>query len=269
MFALTFWCDLNHCFRRMPMFVRLLFVFACLVQIARAEEPKLSEERVVFQIPQGDIEFAFFPEVCAQRSSMIMTVLESYHDCRFACRWHPLHQLTSSNWLPLGFTREIISSGCVVRHVEFQGHGPWGAFNKPMPFLASWLPVVGLIRFLNSELQVDKGFVAQTADVMSGRNIPLNEQQRAVGGKTVPLEVKEGVKHVEGVRLKFWVDMKSMLLAKLFKYTSVKMNIYILPRVVSGMVSMARGGPPDSGGSSFFIMFGKAPHLDMQYGIFG
>ena len=36
-----------------------------------------------------------------------------------------------------------------------------------------------------------------------------------------------------------------------------------------GMVSMARGGPPDSGASSFFIMFGDAPHLDMQYGIFG
>ena len=42
--------------------------------------------------------------------------------------------------------------------------------------------------------------MAQTADVMSGRNIPLNDQQRNVGGKTVPLEVKEGVKHVEGER---------------------------------------------------------------------
>jgi len=35
----------------------------CLIWLARAEEPKISAERVVFQIAQGDIEFAFFPEV--------------------------------------------------------------------------------------------------------------------------------------------------------------------------------------------------------------
>ena len=38
---------------------------------------------------------------------------------------------------------------------------------------------------------------------------------------------------------------------------------------IVGIVSMARGGSPDSGGSSFFVMYGDAPHLDMQYGIFG
>ena len=36
---------------------------ACLIWLARSEEPKISAERVVFQIAQGDIEFAFFPEV--------------------------------------------------------------------------------------------------------------------------------------------------------------------------------------------------------------
>ena len=46
--------------------------------------------------------------------------------------------------------------------------------------------------------QVDKGFVAQTADVMSGSILKMNEQQKAIGGKNVPLEVKEGVKHHEG-----------------------------------------------------------------------
>ncbi len=32
---------------------------------------------------------------------------------------------------------------------------------------------------------------------------------------------------------------------------------------------MARGASEDSGASSFFFMFGRASHLDMQYGIFG
>lgn len=36
-----------------------------------------------------------------------------------------------------------------------------------------------------------------------------------------------------------------------------------------GIVSMARGGSRDSGTSSFFIMYGSAPHLDMEYGAFG
>jgi hypothetical protein len=33
-------------------------------------EPKLSNERVVFVIEQGEIEFAFFPEVIIQDPSM-------------------------------------------------------------------------------------------------------------------------------------------------------------------------------------------------------
>jgi cyclophilin family peptidyl-prolyl cis-trans isomerase len=32
---------------------------------------------------------------------------------------------------------------------------------------------------------------------------------------------------------------------------------------------MARGSDPNSGGSSFSILLGSAPHLDMQYTIFG
>jgi cyclophilin family peptidyl-prolyl cis-trans isomerase len=50
----------------------------------------------------------------------------------------------------------------------------------------------------NHFFRVDKGFVAQTADVMSGSIYPMNEQQKAVGGKNVPLEVHKGVKHHEG-----------------------------------------------------------------------
>src|SRR5690606_12636313 len=36
-----------------------------------------------------------------------------------------------------------------------------------------------------------------------------------------------------------------------------------------GVLSMARSSHPDSAGSQFFIMHGKAPHLDGQYSAFG
>jgi len=38
---------------------------------------------------------------------------------------------------------------------------------------------------------------------------------------------------------------------------------------VRGVVSMARSGHPDSGGSQFFIMFKPSAHLDGQYAAFG
>jgi hypothetical protein len=52
--------------------------------------------------------------------------------------------------------------------------------------------------FLCSGLQVDKGFVAQVADVMGGREAPVNEEQRQEGEKTVPEEFSK-VKHVRGI----------------------------------------------------------------------
>lgn len=36
-----------------------------------------------------------------------------------------------------------------------------------------------------------------------------------------------------------------------------------------GVISMARSARPDSGGSQFFIMVEKSPHLDGQYAAFG
>lgn len=47
----------------------------------------------------------------------------------------------------------------------------------------------------NHFFRVDRGFVAQTADVLGGRRAPLDALQREVAGRTVPLEVVEGVKH--------------------------------------------------------------------------
>ena len=60
---------------------------------------------------------------------------------------------------------------------------------------------------------------------------PLLSQAEA--SKTVPLEVREGVIHTKGV------------------------------------VSMGRYDDPNSGTSSFSVLLGNAPHLDMTYTIFG
>eukprot|EP00877_Chromochloris_zofingiensis_P005127 jgi/Chrzof1/14615/Cz09g09160.t1_CYP23 len=85
----------------------------------------------------------------------------------------------------------------------------------------------------NHIFRVDKGFVAQVADVVGGRTYDMNHKQKAEAGKTVPLEVKEGVKHVAGV------------------------------------LSMGRYDDPNSRQSSFSFLLGDAPHLDMKYTIFG
>ncbi|GAB2233184.1 hypothetical protein Droror1_Dr00002402 [Drosera rotundifolia] len=47
-------------------------------------------------------------------------------------------------------------------------------------------------------LQVDKGFVAQVADVVGGRTTPMNDEQREEAEKTVVGEFSE-VKHVRGI----------------------------------------------------------------------
>lgn len=46
--------------------------------------------------------------------------------------------------------------------------------------------------------QVDKGFVAQVADVMGGRTAPMNAVQREEAKKTVVGEFSQ-VKHVRGI----------------------------------------------------------------------
>lgn len=46
--------------------------------------------------------------------------------------------------------------------------------------------------------QVDKGFVAQVADVSSGRTAPMNEVQRREADKTILGEFSD-VKHVRGI----------------------------------------------------------------------
>eukprot|EP00262_Sarcandra_glabra_P015453 TRINITY_DN4757_c0_g1_i1.p1 TRINITY_DN4757_c0_g1~~TRINITY_DN4757_c0_g1_i1.p1 ORF type:complete len:232 (-),score=35.38 TRINITY_DN4757_c0_g1_i1:82-777(-) len=84
----------------------------------------------------------------------------------------------------------------------------------------------------NHFFRVDKGFVAQVADVVVGRTAPMNEEQREEAEKTVIGEFSE-VKHVRGI------------------------------------LSMGRYSDPNSASSSFSILLGDAPHLDGKYAIFG
>ncbi|XP_059447893.1 peptidyl-prolyl cis-trans isomerase CYP23-like [Corylus avellana] len=84
----------------------------------------------------------------------------------------------------------------------------------------------------NHFFRVDKGFVAQVADVVGGRSAPMNEEQRKEAEKTVVGEFSQ-VKHVKGI------------------------------------LSMGRFEDPNSASSSFSILLGDAPHLDGQYAIFG
>ncbi|KAF6175903.1 hypothetical protein GIB67_003391 [Kingdonia uniflora] len=84
----------------------------------------------------------------------------------------------------------------------------------------------------NHFFRVDKGFVAQVADVIGGRTAPLNAEQREEAQKTVVAEFSD-VKHVRGI------------------------------------LSMGRYADPNSASSSFSILLGDAPHLDHEYAIFG
>ncbi|XP_021722933.1 peptidyl-prolyl cis-trans isomerase CYP23-like isoform X2 [Chenopodium quinoa] len=84
----------------------------------------------------------------------------------------------------------------------------------------------------NHFFRVDKGFVAQVADVVGGRTAPMNAEQRKEAEKTVIGEFSK-VKHVRGI------------------------------------LSMGRYDDPDSASSSFSILLGDAPHLDEKYAIFG
>mmetsp|Transcript_3976 Transcript_3976/g.9259 ORF Transcript_3976/g.9259 Transcript_3976/m.9259 type:complete len:241 (-) Transcript_3976:463-1185(-) len=128
---------------------------------------QLSDQRVVFQLKEGDVEFAFFRNVAPETSAHIFTLVQ-----------------------------------------------------------------LGLYT-TNQFFRLDRGFVAQVSDVRSGRLLPLNSQQQEQAMKTVPLEVQPGVVHKAGV------------------------------------LSMGRYADPNSGTSSFSILLGNAPHLDMQYTIFG
>ena len=84
----------------------------------------------------------------------------------------------------------------------------------------------------NHFFRVDKGFVAQVADVVGGRTVQLDSFQINEAKKNVPGEFSR-VPHRRG------------------------------------SLSMGRYDDPDSGTSSFSILLGNAPHLDGTYTLFG
>ncbi|KAL1499036.1 hypothetical protein AB1Y20_013552 [Prymnesium parvum] len=85
----------------------------------------------------------------------------------------------------------------------------------------------------NHIFRVDKGFVAQIQSVSeSSVTVPLSDECKREAVKTVPAE-----------------------------FTAV--------RHVRGTLSMGRMSDPDSGGSSFSMLLGRAAHLDHQYTVFG
>lgn len=86
----------------------------------------------------------------------------------------------------------------------------------------------------NHFFRVDKGFVAQTADVLGGRALSLSDFQREQVQKVIPLEIRKDIRHNK-----------------------------------RGVLSVARHDDPNSGGTSFSILLGSTPHLDMNYAIFG
>ncbi|KAF7123277.1 hypothetical protein RHSIM_Rhsim12G0061300 [Rhododendron simsii] len=92
----------------------------------------------------------------------------------------------------------------------------------------------------NHFFRVDKGFVAQVADVVGGRTAPMNEEQRGEAEKKVIGEFSD-VKH--------WNQ------GSIYSHTLHSVS--------------CRYSDPNSAQSSFSMLLGDAPHLDGQYAIFG
>ncbi|GAQ77981.1 cyclophilin-like peptidyl-prolyl cis-trans isomerase family protein [Klebsormidium nitens] len=107
-------------------------------------------------------------------------------------------------------------------------------FPKLAPITAAHILKLFKLGCYNSNhfFRVDKGFVAQIADVVGGRQVQLDARQLEEGDKAIPGETTD-VPHVRGI------------------------------------LSMARHDDPNSGKSSFSILLGNAPHLDGNYAIFG
>lgn len=94
--------------------------------------------------------------------------------------------------------------------------------------------------------RIDKGFVAQIADV-TRRRLGVPDELQTLANRKVPGEFK--FQNFPGKKIRM-------------------MGHYLLDHTV-GVLSMARFDDPDSGTSSFSIMLGDSPHLNDQYTIFG
>ncbi|KAF9673283.1 hypothetical protein SADUNF_Sadunf10G0008100 [Salix dunnii] len=203
------------------------FASVALVAASSSQDPQLGSARVVFQTNYGDIEFGFFPSVAPQTVDHIFKLvrLGCYNTNHFfrilimSGDWTGLDGIRQHEILTRAETNYISCLPNTIKAVMalhfFQLHVPSATYK---------------------ELVVDKGFVAQVADVVGGRSAPMNEEQRKEAKKTVVGEFSE-VKHVRGI------------------------------------LSMGRYCPrfddPNSAQSSFSMLLGNAPHLDGHYAIFG
>eukprot|EP00890_Picochlorum_soloecismus_P002990 jgi/Picsp_1/3692/NSC_06529-R1_cyclophilin-like protein len=135
----------------------------------------------------------------------------------------------------MGKQLDEISAERLVLQTDY-GNIHVGFFRQAAPKTASHIIRLAEMGAYNTNhfFRVHEGFVAQIADVVGGRTLGLDENQAEAASLTVPLEVHKALKH---------------------------------DRI--GILSMARQEDPNSGGSSFSILLGPAPHLDMQYTVFG
>ena len=99
--------------------------------------------------------------------------------------------------------------------------------------------------------RVDKGFVAQTSEVLR-RRTPIPEELKALAAKTVPGEFQKQ-------------DWPASTRLSLNSNGSDGDSSEQSVRHKEGVLSLARFEDPDSGSSSFSIILGDAPHLDGQY----
>jgi len=100
---------------------------------------------------------------------------------------------TSSSLSGLGVTIQTIFFGYQLAHPSYS-----------LSFYFSFLGIFLLVNCISFDrtdwelVQVDRGFVAQVADVVGGRTAPMNEEQRLEAVKTVVGEFSK-VKHIRGI----------------------------------------------------------------------
>ena len=129
----------------------LLLAAACLLHAATGQV-------IVFQTNLGDISFELFPEVSAHRSLSRPELLLSSDP---AHRRPRSHQHTSSSLPSWGLITPTTSSGAHTAPVLLAADPQMRCMHQQLP-----------------ARRVDKGFVAQTSDVLQ-RRVPLDARQQA------------------------------------------------------------------------------------------
>lgn len=136
-------------------------------------------------------------------------------------------------WDQEGNFEPTFGSERVVFQTKY-GDIEFGVYPKVAPVTAAHIVKLARLGCYNTNhfFRVDRGFVAQVAAVVGGREVALDGVQEQEGEKTVLGEFSD-VQHKRGI------------------------------------LSMGRYDDPNSATSSFSILLGDAPHLDRTYAVFG